>query len=213
MKALLIVDMQNDFMPEGALAVEGADRLVGYINSLMERFDVVVASQDYHPHGHLSFADSHHGKETGDVIELFGRPQRLWPVHCVQGRDGSEFVEGLDLESVDLIVKKGTDREIDSYSAFFDNAKLRVTDLDALLKQKGVESLHVVGVALDYCVKFTVLDALDLGYEVTVDLDGCRGVGLGEGDIEQAIAEMERAGAEIVGSPRIVVAGGSDDEV
>ena len=179
MKALLIVDMQNDFMPSGSLGVEGAHHLVEYINGLVDTFDLVVATQDYHPEGHSSFG------------------QGGWPVHCVQGSHGAEFVSGLNCDRFDYVVQKGLNPEIDSYSAFFDNAKQHKTPLDAYLKEKGVDEIYVVGVATDYCVKFTVLDALELGYSVEVDLKAVRGVELQLGDVERAIEEMVSAGGKI----------------
>lgn len=184
MDALLIVDMQNDFMPKGALPVAGADRLASYINAQMDRYTYVVASQDFHPHGHMSFTE-----REGQAP--------LWPVHCVQGTKGAQLVDELDCNKIDHIIQKGCELEIDSYSAFFDNDRTHKTPLDSWLKNHGVKRLCVVGVATEYCVKWTVLDALKLGYDIEVDCAGIAGIELQEGDCAKALEEMRAAGAKI----------------
>jgi nicotinamidase/pyrazinamidase len=196
-QALLLIDLQNDFLSGGALAVPDGDSVIGVANRAMDLADHVVATQDWHPPDHGSFARVQ-GVEVGQLFQLDGLPQLGWPDHCVQGTPGAELAAGLHLEKVDQIVKKGTDRMIDSYSGFFDNGHRHATGLDEYLKSVGVTELSVMGLATDYCVKFTVLDAQRLGYPTRVLLDGCRGVDLSEGDVAAAIAEMRRAGAVIV---------------
>lgn len=196
MKALVVIDVQRDFLPGGSLAVSHGDEVIPVINQLQERFDLVVASKDWHPEGHKSFADSHAGKAVGDVIDLGGVEQILWPVHCVEGSPGAEFGEGLKTERFSHTVFKGTDENVDSYSCFFDNQRLRDTGLADYLREQGVDELYMTGIATDYCVKFSVLDALDLGFKVHLVTDACRGVELLPGDTERAIAEMTQAGAQ-----------------
>ncbi|MBN2247104.1 MAG: bifunctional nicotinamidase/pyrazinamidase [Coriobacteriia bacterium] len=199
MRALLLVDIQNDFMPFGALPVPNGDAAVAVANALMARFPLVVATQDWHPPHHGSFASAHPGQAPGDVIELGGVAQVLWPDHCVQGLPGASLHSSLDVGGIDHVVRKGTDPAIDSYSAFYDNGHLKDTGLSAFLNKRGVDELVVVGLATDYCVKFTVLDAAGLGFGVTVVEDGCRAVDLAPGDGEAAFAEMRAAGARVIG--------------
>ncbi|MEQ9286298.1 MAG: bifunctional nicotinamidase/pyrazinamidase [Cyclobacteriaceae bacterium] len=194
MNCLLIVDVQNDFLPGGALAVPHGDEIIPFVNKLQHEFDLVVATQDWHPQDHGSFAANHSGRKPGEVIDLNGLDQILWPVHCVQGAFGAEFSKELDDAKIDKVFVKGTDKAIDSYSGFFDNGRLKSTGLDAYLKSKGVEKLTVVGLAADYCVKYTALDAIGLGYQVEVPRDGTRAVNLMPNDLDKAIAEMEQAG-------------------
>lgn len=197
MKALLIVDVQNDFLPGGSLAVKGGDQVIPLINALLERdFPLIVASKDWHPEDHGSFAKTH-GKEVGEHINLNGVDQILWPVHCVQNHVGAEFPLALHCHKIQKIFLKGTEQEIDSYSAFFDNGHIKATGLGSYLKSKSVTDLYVAGLATDYCVKFTVLDALQFGFKTFVVIDACRAVNLHEGDDWAAIKEMERAGAHI----------------
>jgi nicotinamidase/pyrazinamidase len=198
MRALILVDIQNDFMPGGALPVAEGDRVVRVANELMPRFDLVVATQDWHPADHMSFASQHPGRSVGDVIELDGLEQILWPDHCVENSPGAEFVAGLDRERIDHVVKKGTDRRIDSYSGFFDNGHRKATGLGDYLQSRGVKSVYLVGVATDYCVKFTALDARKLGFETFLVADGCRGVERTAGDVQRALDEMLAAGVRIV---------------
>lgn len=203
-RALILVDIQNDFMPGGALAAPNGDEVVPVANRLMPHFDLVVATQDWHPADHQSFASQHEGKEPGDEIDLHGLDQVLWPDHCVQGSEGAEFVDELDTEGIDEIFQKGTDPKIDSYSGFFDNGHRKATGLGHFLAERDIGRVVVCGVATDYCVKFTVLDAIELGFEVTVVADGCRGVNLEEGDAEQALEEMEEKGALIRSSDEVI---------
>lgn len=189
MNALLIVDVQNDFCPGGALAVKEGDLVVPLVNRLQNKFELIFATQDWHPRGHKSFAETH-GKKPGEVISLNGLTQILWPTHCVQGAPGAAFHPRLERNRWAAVVQKGTDPELDSYSGFFDNARRNATGLEALLKGKGVTELYVVGLATDYCVKFTALDAVDLGFRTHLVQDACRGVELRDGDTEKAIREM-----------------------
>jgi nicotinamidase/pyrazinamidase len=200
MNALLLVDIQNDFLSGGPLAVPGGDEVLPVANRLMPRYDLVIATQDWHPADHRSFASRHPGKFVGDVIDLDGLEQILWPDHCVQGTRGAHLAAGLNTDRLDKIIRKGTDPTIDSYSAFFDNARRKATGLDDFLHSKGVDEVHVMGLATDYCVKFTVLDALDLGFRTVLLTDGIRGVELNEGDCERAIQEMTDNGAIIKGA-------------
>jgi nicotinamidase/pyrazinamidase len=203
MRALILVDIQNDFVPGGALAVREGDQVVPVANRLIPRFDVVVATQDWHPADHGSFAANHSGKRVGEVIDLSGLPQVLWPVHCVQGTAGAEFVPGLDVARVTKVFRKWTDREIDSYSGFYDNGHRRSTGLGEWLSERGVRDVCVMGLATDYCVKFTALDARKLGFGVTLVEDGCRGVELKPGDVARAIEEMRAAGVKVVRSDEV----------
>lgn len=204
MRALLLVDLQNDFMPFGALPVADGDAVVPVANALMPRFGLVVATQDWHPKEHLSFASNHPGAKPGDVIDLGGVQQVLWPDHCVQCLPGASFHSALDVAGVDHVVRKGSDPAVDSYSAFFDNDRRKDTALAAFLEQRGVEEIVVMGLATDYCVKASVLDACGLGFGVTVVEDGCRAVEASPGDGKRAFAEMRSAGARVVMSDTFV---------
>ena len=202
MRALILVDIQNDFMPSGALPVRDGDAVVPVANRLLPLFDIVAATQDWHPENHGSFAANHPGRKPGDVIELGGVEQILWPTHCVQETPGAAFHPALVIDRVDRVFPKGTDPEIDSYSGFFDNGQRRATGLgDHLLEsEKGVLEVFVLGLATDYCVKFTALDARRLGFRTTVVEDGCRGVDLRPGDVKRAIEEMRDAGVQMAQS-------------
>ena len=203
MRALIVTDIQNDFLPGGALPVPRGDEVVAVANRLMERFDLVVATQDWHPADHESFASRHAGRKVGDVIDLHGLPQILWPDHCVQGTRGADFAPGLNVERFDHVIRKALDRQIDSYSAFFDNGHRRSTGMDRLLRDKGVEAVCLVGLATDYCVKYTALDARRLGYDTTIILDGCRGIERLPGDVERAVEEMKAAGVKVTTSDKL----------
>ena len=192
--ALIIVDVQNDFLPGGALAVAEGDRVVPVANALMDRFELVVATQDWHPANHGSFAANHPGRKIGEVIDLNGLPQVLWPVHCVQDTAGAEFAPGLDVKRIGRVFRKGTDPGIDSYSGLYDNGHRRSTGLGEFLKQSGVSDVYVMGLATDYCVKFTALDAAAAGFRVHLIEHGCRGVELKSGDVAAAIEQMKKAG-------------------
>jgi nicotinamidase/pyrazinamidase len=198
-KALILVDLQNDFVEGGALAVPDGKAVIPIANTVQTAFDLVVATQDWHPPDHGSFAANHPGKKPGDYITLGGLSQVLWPVHCVQDTRGADFVHGLDRSQWAAIFQKGKNREIDSYGGFFDNDHKQATGLGDFLHKKGVTEVIVMGLATDYCVKFTVLDALKLGFRTDVILPGCRGVNLRKGDVERAIEEMRTAGARIAG--------------
>jgi nicotinamidase/pyrazinamidase len=200
MKALIITDVQNDFCPGGALAIPDGDRIVPLVNALQGRFDLVVATQDWHPAEHGSFAANHPGKTVGQVIDLNGLPQILWPVHCVQNTPGADFHAALDRRRIASAFHKGSDPEIDSYSAFFDNGHRKSTGLGEYLKQQGVDTVYICGLATDYCVKFTALDAVSLGFKTHVIEDACRGVNLKTGDVERAIEEMRAKGVKVVSS-------------
>lgn len=200
MKTLIIVDVQNDFCPGGALAVREGDQTIDIINALQQQFDHVVATQDWHPRDHKSFAANHEGKNVGDVIELEGLPQVLWPVHCVQNTSGAEFHLRLETSKIARVFRKGEDPDIDSYSGFFDNGHKRATGLGDYLKKIGATEVFVCGLATDYCVKFTALDARQLGFEVTLIEDACRGVELHEGDVARSVEAMREAGVKIVQS-------------
>lgn len=202
MRALVLVDLQYDFCPGGALAVARGDETITVARKLMPKFDTVVATQDWHPRDHASFGVNQ-GKQVGDVIQLNGLPQVMWPVHCVQGTHGAELHAGLDRARITRVFQKGTDANIDSYSGFFDNGHQKATGLGAWLRDQRVEQLYVLGLATDYCVKFTTLDARDLGFDVWLVEDGCRAVDLSPGDGDRALAEMRRAGATIIDSGAI----------
>lgn len=194
--ALILVDLQNDFMPGGALAVADGDATVSAANALMPNYDLVVATQDWHPADHLSFAAHHDGRSPGELLQLGGLDQVLWPVHCVQGTAGASFHSSLDVGGVDEVIRKGSERRVDSYSGFFDNGKRKSTGLSDLLRSKGVTAVHVMGLATDYCVKFTALDALSEGFDVHLLEHGCRGVNLSPGDAQRAIEDMLGAGVK-----------------
>jgi nicotinamidase/pyrazinamidase len=200
MRALVLVDLQYDFLPGGALAVANGDETIKVATRLMPRFDTVVATQDWHPRDHKSFAANNPGKQVGELSELDGLPQVMWPVHCVQGTRGADLHDDLERSKITAVFRKGIDPTIDSYSGFFDNGHRKATGLDAWLKQKKITKLFVLGLATDYCVKFTVLDARQLGYETVLVEDGCRGVNLQPGDDAAAIAEMTAAGATVTTS-------------
>jgi nicotinamidase/pyrazinamidase len=196
-KALIITDIQNDFCPGGALAIREGDEIVPFINQLQPRFDLVVATQDWHPRGHGSFAANHPGKKIGEVIDLNGLPQILWPVHCVENTPGADFHPGLDRRRIARVFHKGADPGIDSYSAFFDNGHRKATGLGEYLEERGVDEVYLCGLAIDYCVKFTALDAVALGFKTCVIEDACRGVNLQPGDVERAVGEMRAKGVEV----------------
>ncbi len=198
MNALLIIDLQNDFMPTGVLPAKDAFAIIPIANALMPHFDFILATQDWHPAHHGSFASSYPGKKPGDTIILGGVSQVLWVDHCVQNSHGADFAPGLDTKEVHQVIRKGTDPNIDSYSAFFDNAQLRSTGLAQILKDKKVTDVYIIGVATDYCVKFSALDAVALGFITHVIIDACRGVDLSPGDSRRALDEMKNAGAKLL---------------
>ncbi len=196
--ALIIVDVQNDFMPGGALPVAKGDQVIPMINRLLQlSFDVKIATKDWHPPDHGSFAESYE-KKTGEIVELSGIPQILWPKHCIQHSHGAEFAPGWDTAKIECVFYKGTDKNVDSYSAFFDNGHLKSTGLSDYLRKKNIEEIYIAGLATDYCVKYSVLDALQLGFKTFVIAEACRSVNLQPDDEAKAVEEMRKAGAHII---------------
>lgn len=202
-RILIVVDLQNDFLPEGALAVKEGDRIIPLINKLQDKFDLIAATLDWHPKDHVSFAQTH-GKHPGDLISFNGIPQILWPVHCVQNTSGARLASAFDAHKVEKFIFKGVDKNIDSYSAIYDNASLRGTGLEQYLKEMHVKEIYIAGLATDYCVKYTALDAASLGFSTFVIIDACRGVELKAGDISAAIEEMKAAGVKIIESKNLL---------
>jgi nicotinamidase/pyrazinamidase len=200
MRALLLIDLQYDFCPGGALAVAHGDETIPVANRLMPKFSTIVATQDWHPADHGSFAINHPGAKPYDLGELAGLPQVMWPAHCVQGTRGAELHDALDRNLITEVFRKGTDPAIDSYSGFFDNGHRKSTGLGDWLKARDIQDLVILGLATDYCVKFTTLDARELGFTVRVVVDGCRGVNINPDDSAKAIDEMRAAGASIIES-------------
>jgi nicotinamidase/pyrazinamidase len=202
-RALVLVDLQYDFMPGGALAVAHGDATLPVAQRMLRKFDTVVATQDWHPREHGSFAANHDGKKPYEMIDLNGLPQVLWPVHCVQGSPGAELHATLDAKRITKVFQKGTDPTIDSYSGFHDNGHRKATGLGDWLREHKIDQVYVLGLATDYCVKFTALDARNEGFDVFLIEDGCRAVELAPGDGDKAIAEMREAGVTIVESGMI----------
>lgn len=196
--ALILVDLQNDFLPGGALAVRDGDAILPVANRWLQKCDLAVATQDWHPPNHLSFAENHPGKRSGDEIEIGGLRQKLWPAHCIANTPGAALADALDVSRVAHVVKKGTDSRVDSYSAFFDNGHLHGTGLAEYLREQGVETVYLLGLATDYCVKATALDAVKLGFNVKLVEEGCRGVNLVPGDVARALADLRAAGVEMI---------------
>ncbi|WP_104019555.1 bifunctional nicotinamidase/pyrazinamidase [Roseovarius nitratireducens] len=194
--ALLVIDVQNDFCPGGALAVPGGDEIVPKINALMTDFKEIILTQDWHPAGHSSFASEHPGKAPFETVEMEYGTQVLWPDHCVQGSHGGAFHPDLDTTPAHLIIRKGMSLKIDSYSAFFENDRATHTGLDGYLQTRGITRLVMVGLATDFCVQFSALDAAKLGYRVTVRRDLCRAIDL-DGSLAQAEAAMREAGVTL----------------
>lgn len=199
-EALLIVDVQNDFMPGGALGVSEGNLIVPIINQLQKKFQHVIATQDFHPRDHGSFAEQHPGRNPGELIELAGLPQVLWPVHCVQGSHGADFHAELEKDYWEKIFQKGKNPEVDSYSGFFDNARRGDTGLAEYLQENQIDTVFVCGLALDYCVKFTALDARSLGFETYLIEDATRAVNLTPSDGELAVQEMKDKGILVTSS-------------
>ncbi len=197
MHGLIVIDVQNDFCPGGSLAVPGGDEIVTPINELMADFDAVVLTQDWHPAGHSSFASSHTGKSPYDLIEMPYGPQVLWPDHCVQGGAGAALHGDLDANASDLIIRKGFRPEIDSYSAFFENDHETPTGLEGYLRTRGITRLTMVGLALDFCVNYSAVDAAKLGFDTTVRTGLCRSIDL-DGSLSSALSGMEDAGVRLV---------------
>ncbi len=194
---LLVVDVQNDFCPGGNLAVPDGDKVVPIVNSLARRFRHVVLTQDWHPAGHQSFASSHPGRKPYDTIEVAYGAQILWPDHCIQGTPGAEFHDDLDIPHAALVVRKGFRREIDSYSAFYENDRKTPTGLGGYLRERGLERLFIAGLALDFCVRYSAEDARREGFDVVVIEDACRGIDVG-GSVKETMEGLARLGIATV---------------
>lgn len=203
MKALVLIDIQNDFLPGGALAVPHGDEILPLVNRLLPHFEIVVATGDWHPASHCSFAASHVEKKPFDEVEIDGQTQKLWPVHCVQGTSGAALSNRLDASRIQHVFHKGRAADTDSYSAFFDQRGGVASKLDEFLKSKHVTDVYLAGLATDYCVKATALDARKLGYRTLVIADACRGVNAKRGDVVHAIAEMRQASVDVISSTDI----------
>lgn len=198
---LILIDMQNDFLPGGALAVPNGDQVIPIANRWIDKFDFfdqVIATQDWHPKNHKSFASNHPGKSVGEIIDLHGINQVLWPDHCVQNTEGAKISHKLDLGKIQRIFQKGANPEVDSYSGFFDNDHKSSTGLGEYLKEIGVTDVYLMGLATDYCVKFSALDCAGLGFKTHLIESGCRGIDLNPGDVQRSLEEMKAAGVEIV---------------
>ncbi len=201
--AFIVVDVQNDFCPGGSLAVEGGDSVIAPINRLMTKFRRVILTQDWHPSGHVSFASSWAGMSTFDTVSVGGIEQILWPEHCVEGSHGAAFHKDLRTDDAELILRKGYHRDIDSYSAFFENDRKTSTGLSGWLRSIGVDSLWIAGLATDFCVRYTVMDALALGFGVTVLSDAIRGVDVPSGSVDSALRTMEAHGVRFIDSREV----------
>ncbi|MDR0279977.1 MAG: bifunctional nicotinamidase/pyrazinamidase [Paucimonas sp.] len=201
--ALLVIDIQNDFTPGGALEVPRGDEIIPLVNRLAPLFRNVVQAQDWHPAGHISFASSHPGKKPFDIIELPYGPQVLWPDHCIQGSQGAEFHPALDIPNTQLIVRKGGNPAVDSYSAFYEADQQTTTGLAGYLREKGVNTVYVVGLALDFCVAWTALHARREGFATYVVLDACRAID-SDGSLEQALSDMQDAGVVFIQSGQLL---------
>lgn len=199
MKALLVIDIQNDFCPGGALAVPNGDSIIPTVNQLIEKFDHIIQTQDWHPEGHHSFASSHANKNPYDSIELDYGTQVLWPNHCIQGTKGAEFHPDLNTLKTQVIIRKGFRKEIDSYSTFFENDQKTSTGLTGYLKQRGITELYAVGLATDFCVKWSVLDGINEGFSMHIIKDAVQGIDL-NGSLDEAWDEMNIAGVNITSS-------------
>ncbi|MER9628623.1 MULTISPECIES: bifunctional nicotinamidase/pyrazinamidase [unclassified Mesorhizobium] len=196
-EALVVIDLQNDFCPGGALEVAGGDEIVPLVNDLIRRTEHVLLTQDWHPAGHSSFASSHPGKHPFETIDVPYGHQTLWPDHCIQGSLGSDFHSGLAWSKAELVIRKGFRPAIDSYSAFFENDRTTPTGLAGYLRDRNIETLTLVGLATDFCVAFSALDAVKLGFETSVRLDACRGIDL-NGSVERMLGRMRHAGVTLI---------------
>tara|TARA_R110000787_G_scaffold60815_1_gene137934 strand:+ start:7732 stop:8328 length:597 start_codon:yes stop_codon:yes gene_type:complete len=195
--ALIVIDVQNDFCPGGALAVPEGDAIIAGINRMMKQAGAVILTQDWHPAGHSSFASSHPDQAPYSVIKMAYGPQVLWPGHCIQGSNGAAFHPDLDQSCADLIIRKGYNPAIDSYSAFFENDHITPTGLEGYLRSRDITRLTIVGLALDFCVHFSAVDAARLGFDVTVRQDLCRAIDL-DGSLDAALTAMRSAGVSLV---------------
>nr|WP_321981674.1 bifunctional nicotinamidase/pyrazinamidase [uncultured Cohaesibacter sp.] len=197
-QALVIIDVQNDFCPGGALAVPGGDEIISKINLMQQSYAHIVLTQDWHPASHSSFASIHEGKSPYDMVQMPYGEQVLWPDHCIQGTSGAAFHADLETDRADLILRKGSNPQIDSYSAFFENDHHTTTGLEGYLRDKGVVSLLFVGLATDFCVRYSAVDAAKLGFDVSVDLSACRAIDL-NGSLKDALADMQAHNIHIIG--------------
>ena len=207
---LLIIDVQNDFCPGGALAVDGGDGVIPPLNALSRAIAAgggrVAATQDWHPAGHISFASSHNGRTPGELVDTeHVKGQVLWPDHCVQGTDGAAFHKELDLNPVSLIIRKGFRKGLDSYSAFFENDRQTPTGLDGWIRSLGIKTVILGGLATDYCVFFSAMDCKKSGFNVIVASDAVRGVGIPEGSVENAVEEMKSAWIDFIPSDKLLL--------
>jgi len=202
MKTLLIVDLQNDFCSGGALAVPGGEEIVAPINQILEKMDLIVATQDWHPRGHISFASTH-DKTPGESVETALSSQILWPDHCVGGTVGADFHSSLERSKIDMTLRKGRNRKIDSYSAFLENDRITRTGLSGYLKDLGITDLYLCGLATDYCVFYTALDAVNEGFQVSLLTDAVRGVDIPRGNIEKSLKIMEENGIRLITTKEI----------
>lgn len=203
MKALLLVDIQNDFCPGGALAVPDGDSIIPTVNKLIEKFDVIIQTQDWHPAGHHSFASSHNGNEPFDTVELDYGTQVLWPDHCVQGSNGAEFHPELNTLKSQVIIRKGFRKAIDSYSTFFENDQKTSTGLRGYLNQRGITDIYTAGLATDFCVKWSILDGIDEGFNMHIIEDAVEGIDL-KGSLDEAWKEMRDKGVNVVQSSNLL---------
>lgn len=201
MKALLIIDMQNDFMPGGALAVANADKIIPIINQLIDSFDNVYATKDWHPKNHVSFASTHKKKLYEEVC-VNDHVQKLWPDHCIQNTEGAKIAPEININKIEKIFNKGSDESVDSYSAFFDNNHERSTELDIFLKEKSIKDVYLAGVATDYCVRFTALDALTLGFNVYIIKDACMPVD--QNNENKTLMELRKRGINLISSKDLI---------
>jgi nicotinamidase/pyrazinamidase len=195
-EALIVIDVQNDFCPNGALAVIDGDAIIAPINNMLSDFSACILTQDWHPTGHSSFASTYDGKSSFDMIDMPYGQQILWPDHCIQTTDGAAFHNELRIETADLIIRKGFRPQIDSYSAFFENDKITPTGLEGYLRTRGIDTVTIVGLATDFCVTYSALDASQLGFKVTVDMTACRSIDM-DGSLEAAILKMRNAGVRL----------------
>ncbi len=200
--ALLLIDLQNDFCPGGSLAVSEGDMILPLINRIASGFDIVVATKDWHPKGHISFA-SRHGRSPFDSIQLGNGEQVLWPDHCIQGETGASLHPELDQRPLTMVLHKGTNSELDSYSAFLENDHTTPTGLEGYLRMHGISRVFICGLATDVCVKFSALDAVHCGFETYVIEDACRGVNVPEGSVDTALHDMTEAGVRCIGSSEL----------
>ena len=198
MKALILVDLQNDFLPWGSIPIEDSEELIPIANQLLEQFDIIVASQDWHPANHKCFAANHPWRMPGQVIDVNGIPQMLWTIHCVQDNFGAEFVSDLNTYKISKIIRKGTNIEVDSYSVFFENDHKKSNGLEEYLKINKIDEVYIMGLTADFGVKYTALDAVRLGFKTKVIIDGCRWYDSKDKNKEQTLNEMKIKGIQII---------------